>query len=122
MNVRVAIPERPIAAEVRIRPEEAMRKTEGFLSRNVGHLLAAGTPYRVLFPLRSSWIVPVQLTYPGYGIVGEVGMVVVDEATGDVIAWTSPNEMYQATEKLYREHQAEIEGAFRSIQEAEEKP
>jgi hypothetical protein len=26
-----------------------------------------------------------------------------------VVAWTSPQEMYQATEKLYQEHKGEIE-------------
>lgn len=32
--------------------------------RIIGHLLAAGIPQWVLFPLRSTWVVPVQLTYP----------------------------------------------------------
>ncbi len=36
-------------------------------------------------------------------------MVVVDEATGEVVAWTSPQEMYQATKRLYQEHKEEIE-------------
>lgn len=56
---------------------------------------------------------PAQLTYPGYGAVGEVGVVIVDEDTGEVVAWTSPEEMYQATELLYHEHEAEIGAAFR---------
>ena len=39
-------------------------------------------------------------------------MVVVDETTGEMVAWTSPQEMYQATERLYQEHEEEIETAF----------
>jgi len=107
MDTKPAILERPAPAEQRIGAEEAIHKAERFLNRHLGHLLAAGTPQRVLFPLRSTWVVPVQLTYPGCGVIGEVGMVVVDETTGEVVAWTSPQEMYQATEKLYQEHQEE---------------
>jgi hypothetical protein len=83
--------------------------TKRFLNRHLGHLLAAGTPQRVLFPLRSTWVVPVQLTYPGCGVIGEVSMVVVDETTGEVVTWTSPQAMHQATEQLYQEHKEEIE-------------
>ncbi|MFQ6014815.1 MAG: hypothetical protein ACE5NP_05170 [Anaerolineae bacterium] len=119
MSSRMAALERPTLAERRISPDEAMRKAEGFLTRHLGHLLAAGTPWRVLFPLRSAWVVPVQLTYPGYGTVGEVGIVIVDEGTGDVVAWTSPEEMKQATERLYHEHEAEIGVAFQAIQREE---
>ena len=119
MDTRPAILERPAPAERRIGADEAMREAERFLNRHLGHLLAAGTPQRVLFPLRSTWVVPVQLTYPGCGVIGEVGMVVVDETTGEVVAWTSPQEMYQATEKLYQEHKGEIEAAFSAIQQGE---
>ena len=119
MDARSAILERPAPSEQRIGADEATRKAERFLNRHLGHLLAAGTPQRVLFPLRSTWVVPVQLTYPGCGVVGEVGMVVVDETTGEVVAWTSPQEMYQATEQLYQEHKEEIETAFSAIQQGE---
>ena len=108
MDAKPAILERPIPAEQRIGAEEAMHKAERFLNRHLGYLLAAGTPQREPFPLRSTWVVPVQLTYPGCGVVGEVGMVVVDETTGEVVAWTSPQEMHQATEQHYQEHKGEI--------------
>lgn len=51
MDSRVTALERPVLAERRIGPDEARRKAEGFLARHLGHLLAAGTPQRVLFPL-----------------------------------------------------------------------
>ena len=94
MDARPAILKRPASAEQRIDADEAMHKVERFLNRHLGHLLAAGTPQRVLFPLRSAWIVPVQLTYSGCEVIGEVGMVVMDETTGEVVAWTSQQEMY----------------------------
>jgi hypothetical protein len=33
----------------------------------------------------------------------------VDETTGEVVTWTSPQAMHQATEQLYQEHKEEIE-------------
>jgi hypothetical protein len=39
-------------------------------------------------------------------------MMVVDETTGKVVAWTSPQEMHRATERLYQEHREEIETAL----------
>jgi hypothetical protein len=103
MDARPAILGRPAPVEQRIGADEAMHKAERFLNRHLGHL-AAGTPQRELFPLRSAWVVPVQLTYPGCRVVGEVGMVVVDETTGEVVAWTSLQDMHQATGQLYQEH------------------
>ena len=64
MDARPAILGRPAPAEQRISADEAVHKAERFLNRHLGHLLAAGTPQRVLFPLRSTWVVPVQLTCP----------------------------------------------------------
>jgi hypothetical protein len=53
-----------------------------------------------------------QLTYPGCGVIGEMGVVIVDETTGEVVAWTLPQEMHQAVERLYQEHKEKIETAF----------
>jgi hypothetical protein len=58
MDARSATLERPAPAEQRIGTDEAMRKAERFLNRHLGHLLAAGTPQRVPFPLPPTWIVP----------------------------------------------------------------
>lgn len=116
MSSQAAVLQMPAAVERRIDAAEAARRADGFLARNLGNLLMAGTPRRVIFPLRSAWVVPVELTYPGYGSVGEVGDVIVDEGTGEIVAWTSPEEMRQATERLYREHEPEILAAFQRLQ------
>lgn len=54
MDARPAMLKRPAPAEQCIGADEAMHKAERFLNRHLGHLLAAGTPRRVLFPLRST--------------------------------------------------------------------
>jgi hypothetical protein len=58
MNARSAILERPSLAKQHIDADEAVHKAETPLNRHLGHLLAAGTPQRVPFPLPSTWIVP----------------------------------------------------------------
>ncbi len=45
---------------------------------NYGTSYAGGVPYRLSLPNAEVWIVPVVLTSPGSGVVGEVGMVVAD--------------------------------------------
>jgi hypothetical protein len=64
MDARPAILKRPAPAEQRMSADEAMRKAERFPNRHLGHSLAAGTPQPVPFPLRSTWVVPVQLIHP----------------------------------------------------------
>jgi hypothetical protein len=80
MEAKPAILERPAPAEQRIGADEAICKAERSLNWHLGHLLAVGTLQRVLFLLRSTWVLSVQPTYSGCGVIGEVGMVVVDEA------------------------------------------
>lgn len=109
----------PTPAEPRANSEQAARIVDAFLARNIGHLLTAGTPRRVLFPYHSAWVVPVEPSYPGYGPVGVVGNVIVDEGTGEVIAWTSPEEMCRATEELYRAQEKEITAGLARLRKAE---
>jgi hypothetical protein len=39
-------------------------------------------PCRLVAGLRTAWIVPLLLTSPGYGIVGVVGTVMIEEEWG----------------------------------------
>ncbi len=118
MSAQANLLQLPSPLERRIDAAEAARRAENFLTRNLGDLLTAGKPRRVVFPLRSVWIVPVEPTYPGYGSIGVIGDVIVDEGTGEIVAWTPPDEMRESTEQLYREHEAEIVAALKRIQNA----
>jgi hypothetical protein len=44
--------------------------------------------YLLQFPLRSVWVVPVMLSYPRIGPIGQTGVVAVDIETGSVTGWT----------------------------------
>ena len=73
---------------------------------------SAGLPKLVLLPLRPLWLVPVLLTYPSAGVIGEIGMLAVDGDHPVVVGWTPLEEMENLARQLYEEHRNEIELAF----------
>ena len=80
---------------------------------NYGTSYCAGMPYRLSLPTGEVWIVPTVFTSPGYGVVGEVGMVVVDAATGTVVGSTPRDEVRAAGTRLAQENRDELNAAFR---------
>jgi hypothetical protein len=79
---------------------------------NYGTGYAGGTPRRLLLARKELWIVPVVLTSPGYGAVGEVGMVAVDVASGAVVGATPRPEVRTAGTRLALEKRHELDAAF----------
>ncbi|OGO40989.1 MAG: hypothetical protein A2Z04_08020 [Chloroflexi bacterium RBG_16_57_9] len=65
--------------------------------------------------VRAVWIVPVHLAYIHTGTVGSVGVVAVDEETGQVIAWTPIVEMKAASRTLKESHEPELSKEFQSF-------
>lgn len=74
-----------ISATVEVDAAMAQRKATAWLVSEVGNLLLGDTPALVIGP-RTVWRVPVLLTSPSRGIVGQVGSVDVDAASGAVLA------------------------------------
>jgi hypothetical protein len=74
--------------------------------------LLGGTPYRLALPDGELWIVPMMLTSPGYGYVGQVGVIAVDAGTGEVLGGSPKEEVLTAIRLLREEKQHEIEAAF----------
>src|SRR3989442_11080640 len=60
---------------------------------NFGTSYVGGIPRRLALAKQDLWIVPVVLTSPGYGVVGEVGMVAVDAVSGGVVGATPRPEV-----------------------------
>lgn len=58
------------------------------------------------------WQVPVFLTYPFIGSLGQVGEVLVSTASEAVVFHTPLEEIKQAGQKLYEAHRDEIQAAF----------
>ncbi len=92
--------------------EAAKRLTNRFILENLPDRFCAGTPRFLQFPLRSVWIVPVVLSYPRIGPVGQAGITAVDTETGSVVGWTPLDEMKKAAEVIYERKKTDIEAAF----------
>jgi hypothetical protein len=56
--------------------------------------------------------VPIIFTSPGYGAVGEVGIVTVDAHTGLVVSGTPKDVVRAAVQRLCEEKQDALEAAF----------
>ncbi len=91
---------------------EAMVIANKSIIKNFKSCLAAGLPKTVSFPIRNVWIIPVLLSCPNIGIVGEVGVVAVDSENGSVVGFTPKEEMERIGKTLYEEKKDEIEIAF----------
>lgn len=70
-------------------------------------------PRRLSIKGADVWIVPVVLTSPGYGVVGEVGALVIDDKTHEVIGASPVAEVKAAGSRLAREKRDGLDTAFR---------
>lgn len=71
--------------ETAISERLARRKVNHFIASELTVLAGAGKPAPVQRGSRSVWQVPVLLTQPGRGPLGEVGSILVDRFTGELL-------------------------------------
>jgi hypothetical protein len=85
--------------EVNVTADEAQRKVSVFVLKEIGNLLHGAAPTLVLRQAQDAlrqaedavagerivWRVPVHLTRPSYGDLGQVGYIDVDVTSGDLI-------------------------------------
>ena len=107
-QMKVAQSRTPITLDAK----QAMIAANRFIVEHLPDRFSAGLPKLVLFPLRPLWLVPVHLTYPGVGVIGEVGMLAVDGDSPVIVGWTPTEEMEALAQELYEENRDEIELAF----------
>jgi hypothetical protein len=74
-----------VHATIAVDAASARRKATGWLVSEVGNLLIGGDPALVIAD-RTAWRVPVLLTSPERGVVGQIGAVDVDATTGEVLS------------------------------------
>ena len=98
--------------ETKLNLQQVMALANRFILTKLPDRFSAGLPKSVAFPTRRLWVVPVMLTYPHVGIVGEVGTVAVDVEQEIVAGWTPFQEMEELARQLYQEKKHEIELAF----------
>jgi len=102
----------PLVKTAQISEHDARLIGEDFVADHLGDQIGIGSPWRVVSSLNSAWVVPLVLTSPGYGIVGTVGVLVVDEEFGHITAWTTPEDIEANVNRLIVEKGADLESAF----------
>jgi hypothetical protein len=89
--------------------QDAVRTASGWLQQRLPDRFGPADP--VLNTQEEHWCVPVVLAYPGI-TVGQVGEILVDAGSGEIIQYTDPAEMRRTGLKLGRKHRAKVRAAF----------
>jgi len=92
--------------------EKAVIAANRFMLREYPLGILGGTPRRLNVKGADVWIVPVLLTSPGYGAVGEVGMVAVDARNGAIVGSTPRADVVASGKRLREEKRDDLEAAF----------
>jgi hypothetical protein len=99
----------------RLTAVEAQLAAEEFIQDHIGDQVLAGEPWPVHSTLSSSWVVPLILTRSAYGPVGAIGVLVVDEMTGQIIAATPTESLAETSRRLLAEQATPLEAAFHKL-------
>ena len=78
-----------------------------YLSDHLPDRFMAGSPR--FDQTGSVWRVPILLSYPAIGPIGQVGEAIISAASEELLSCTSTNEMKAAAQTLYEQHLDEIE-------------
>lgn len=86
----IAAPGEPI---VNITAYTARQQASGYVGSHVSHLMGGGDPTLLLAQGRVVWRVPILLSSPRRGLLGQVGYLDIDARTGQM--FVSPNFLSQ---------------------------
>lgn len=92
--------------------EHAMIAASEFCLFQYPTMFTGGLPRSLSLPDSELWIVPIVLTHPEHGVVGEAGLVAIDARTGHVIGSTPRNEVVAAGKRLREAKRDDLEAAF----------
>jgi hypothetical protein len=110
---RAVGPTKRVSRALGIDADAAQIAANEYCLLHYGTSYVGGTPRRLSLPRHELWIVPALLTSPGYGVVGEVGMVAIEVESGSVVGATPQLELRTAGARLAREKRDELDAAFR---------
>src|SRR5439155_21154765 len=83
-----------------ITPETAMLAANKHILFHYPTMFTGIAPHRLCLLTADVWIVPIVLTHPEHGILGEVGLVAVDASTGQVLGSTPRRDVVAAGKRL----------------------
>jgi prevent-host-death family protein len=78
-----------------------------FLSDHLPDRISASSPN--LDPSTQAWRVPVTLSYPGLGMLGKVGEIIVSAVKEEILSHTSIEEMRNAANEMINKYRDAIE-------------
>jgi hypothetical protein len=93
-------------------PDNVQAAANSYCIRRFALGFSGGTPRRLCLKGVDLWIVPVLYNSPGYGVVGEVGMLAIDVRSGEVVGTTPRDEVKSAAARLAQENRDAIAAAF----------
>lgn len=89
--------------------QDAVRIASGWLRGRLPDRFGPADP--TLSEQNNLWRVPIVLAYPGI-VVGEVGEILVDAQSGEVVSHTGIEEVKALGLELGRKHRAKVRAAF----------
>jgi hypothetical protein len=114
---RATVPSRRVGRRKR-EVETVQVAANSYCLRQYGIRCSGGTPRCLALRGSDVWIVPIIFTSPGYGPVGEVGLVAIDAATHEVAGATPREEARAAVARLAEEKRNELEAALPQARKA----
>jgi hypothetical protein len=111
---RKRLSKKPYSGTMSVKEQERVRiAANSFCLHNYAVGFTGGVPRRLDIPSGEIFVVPVLFTSPGFGVVGEVGVLAVDPLTFAVVGATPVSEVRAAGARLARENRLELDAAFR---------
>ena len=95
-----------------ISADQAMIAANKFILFHYPTMFTGGLAHRLTLAATEVWIVPIALTHPDHGIVGEVGSVALDVRTGEVVGHTPRTEAVAVGKRLRENKGYALETAF----------
>jgi hypothetical protein len=96
----------------RMSAEQIMIAANRYILFHYPTMYTAALPRRLVLRNGDTWIVPIVLTHPKHGLVGEVGFLALSPTEGDVIGATPRGEVVAAGKKLREAKGYELQAAF----------
>jgi len=106
------------ASAERLEDQPVLMAANGFIVGNYPFGCLGNTPHKQKVGGRELWVVPIVLTSPGYGIVGECGFVALEARTLEVQGHTPKEEVAAAVSRLRETKRDELEAAFHKARTA----
>jgi hypothetical protein len=95
-----------------ISADQAMLAANKYILFHYPTMFTGAIPQRLRLPTYEVWVVPIVLTHPDHGVVGEAGLVAVDAFSGQILGSTPRAEVVAAGKRLREAKHYDLETAF----------